>query len=157
MAKKQKKINMESLSVGELEKQIQHHNKLYFEKNAPITSDYLFDLLVKALKKLKPDSSVLLEIGSDLDSARKKIEHSSPMLSLDKCYELEDLLSWAEKFEGKVAVSPKIDGAAIAIRYDKSGKLHLSETRGNGLKGDEITKNIRQIKDIPNLFVLVFF
>lgn len=150
MAKKKYKLNINELTIPQLEKEVRHHNELYFKKNAPIISDYEFDRLVKRLKKLKPASPVLREIGSDTEPSGKKIEHSSPMLSLDKCYELKELLVWANKFKGKVAASPKIDGAAIAIHYDQDGNLYLSETRGNGLKGDEITRNVREIKDIPN-------
>jgi len=138
------------MSVDDLEKEVRFHNDLYFKKNQPVISDYDFDRMVERLRKLKPDSSLLQELGSDLEKGAKKVEHSSPMLSLDKCYKLEDLLSWAEKFDGKVAASPKIDGAAIAIRYDEKGELVLSETRGDGIKGEDITKNVRTVKDIPN-------
>jgi DNA ligase (NAD+) len=150
VAKKKYKLKISELTIPQLEKEVRYHNDLYFKKNAPVISDYDFDRLVERLKKVKPDSRVLGEIGSDIETSGKKIEHSSPMLSLDKCYELKELLAWANKFDGKVAVSPKIDGAAIAIHYDRDGNLYLSETRGNGLKGDEITRNVRQIKDIPN-------
>ena len=146
-AKKKKKSS--GLSISQLEKQIRHHNQLYFKKHEPEISDYEFDRLVEQLRKLKPDSSVLAEVGSDLALTGEKIEHSSPMLRLDKCYGLDDLMKWADKLEGEVAVSPKIDGLAIAIRYDEEGKLKVAETRGNGLKGDEITENVRQIRDIP--------
>jgi DNA ligase (NAD+) len=106
--------------------------------------------LVEKLRKIKPDSPVLEEVGSDLAPAGKKIEHSSPMLSLDKCYELEDLMSWAKKLQGEVAASPKIDGLAIAIRYGAKGELEVAETRGDGVKGDDITQNVRRVKNIPH-------
>lgn len=135
--------------IAELEAQIRHHNKLYFEHNRPEISDEEFDQLVERLKVLRPKSKVLQELGSDLSVTGEKVEHSSPMLSLDKCYNLDDLMRWAEKFAGDVVVSPKIDGAAIAIRYDEKGELTLAETRGDGFKGEDITKNVRQIEDIP--------
>lgn len=141
------KIN--KMSVQELEREIKRHNALYFQENRPVISDYDFDRMVERLKKLKPDAPVLAEIGSDLSKKSKKIEHSSPMLSLDKCYSLEELMRWAGKFEGKVTVSPKIDGAAIAIRYDDQGRIAVAETRGNGFKGDEITPNVGQVGDVP--------
>lgn len=150
MAKKLKKINVYDLPIAELEEEIRLHNELYFKKAQPIISDYDFDRLVERLRKEKPDSPVFDEIGSDLGKGGKKIEHSSPMLSLDKCYKLDDLMKWADKLEGKVAISPKIDGLAIAIRYDDKGRLKISETRGNGIKGDEITSNVKQVRDIPH-------
>lgn len=146
---KKTSINLDQLSVEELEKEIRRHNELYFKKNQPVISDYDFDRLVKRLKKLKPSSPVLTELGSDLAESAKKVFHSSPMLSLDKCYSMKELLNWAGKFEGDVVATPKIDGAAIAIRYDDKGELQISETRGDGMKGEDITKNVRHIKDIP--------
>ncbi len=147
MKKNQKKIS--EMNITELESEIQRHNELYFKKANPEISDYDFDRMVERLKKLQPASKILTEIGSDLTPDTKKVEHSSPMLSLDKCYTIEELLKWSEKFSGQISVSPKIDGLAIAIRYDQEGKLYLAETRGDGFKGDEITENVRQIQDIP--------
>lgn len=143
------KKKFSQLSASELEKEVRHHNDLYFKKLKPEISDYEFDRLVERLRKIKPDSPVLQKLGSDVGTAAKKIPHSSPMLSLDKCYQFEDLTDWARKFEGEVTVSPKIDGAAIAIRYDHRGELYLSETRGDGLKGEDTTANVRHIVDIP--------
>ncbi len=137
-------------SVSELESEIRHHNRLYFQKTRPAISDEEFDRLVERLRILNPASPVLQEIGSDLLPLGKKIEHSSPMLSLDKCYHLDDLMKWAEKLEGEVAASPKIDGLAIAIRYDELGTLKVAETRGDGNKGDEITANLLQVAGVPD-------
>jgi DNA ligase (NAD+) len=144
-----RKKDISEMSIAELEKEVRRHNELYFQENKPVISDYEFDRLVEQLRTLKSNSPVLAELGSDLAEGAKKIAHSSPMLSLDKCYSLKDLMSWAGKFEGEVVASPKIDGAAIAIRYDHKGHLTLSETRGDGVKGEDITKNVRHIKDIP--------
>jgi len=136
--------------AGDLEKEIRRHNELYFKNASPEISDYEFDQLVEKLKALKPDSPVLQEIGSDLGAVRgRKLEHSSPMLSLDKCYQIEGLMDWAGKFSGDIVAAPKIDGAAIAIHYDKRGELVQSETRGDGVKGDDITANVREIEGIP--------
>jgi len=136
--------------IAELERQIRHHNKLYFEKYAPEISDYEFDRLVEKLKKLKPDSSVLSEIPSEGGAKEfKKVRHTSEMLSLDKCYNDEDFASWLDKFEGDVMVMPKIDGLATELRYDERGHLILAATRGDGMVGEDITANVRMIKDVP--------
>ncbi len=141
---------LQKMSVEELEKQVAHHNALYFEKNAPEISDYDFDRLVERLKKLKPHSSVLQSIPSDVATkTSKKVRHSSAMLSLDKCYHEKDLESWLDKFEGKVLASPKIDGLATELRYDEKGNLFLAATRGDGVVGEEITSNVRAISDVP--------
>ncbi|HEX5034769.1 MAG TPA: hypothetical protein VFW62_09830, partial [bacterium] len=140
---------IQEMSGPELEKAVRRHNDLYFKKAKPEISDAEFDLMVERLKEVKPGSKVLEEIGSDLSEAGKKIEHSSPMLSLDKCYSLEDLTEWASKLSGDVVATPKIDGLAIAIHSDGGGALFQAETRGDGFKGDDITRNVLEIADIP--------
>ncbi len=136
-------------SVSELEAEVRRHNRLYFQRARPAISDEDFDRLVERLRVLNPDSPVLQEIGSDLLPSGKKIAHSSPMLSLDKCYNLDDLMKWVEKLNCEVAASPKIDGLAIAIRYDETGHLKVAETRGDGNKGDEITANLLRVTGVP--------
>ncbi len=142
---------IESLSLSELETQVRHHNQLYFELHQPEISDYDFDRLVERLKKIHPESPILNELGSDLRKGVNvpKIVHTSPMLSLDKCYSLDDLMSWAKKFEGDVLVTPKIDGCAVEIRYDEKGELEMAATRGDGVKGEDISANVRFVADIP--------
>lgn len=139
----------EAAEIKRLEREVRRHNKLYFEKNAPEISDYEFDQLVETLKKLKPDSLVLTEIPSEGTKEFRKVRHTSEMLSLDKCYNDEDLWNWAEKFEDDLVVMPKIDGLAVELRYDEKGELILAATRGDGWTGDDITANARMIADIP--------
>lgn len=139
------------MSVADLEREIRRHNALYFEKNKPEISDYAFDRLVERLKKLKPDSPVLMEIPVEgLAREIKKVRHTSEMLSLDKCYSDEDLIDWASKFEGDIIAMPKIDGLATELRYDENGHLVLAATRGDGIIGDDITANAKMISDIPH-------
>ncbi|HSA59550.1 MAG TPA: NAD-dependent DNA ligase LigA [bacterium] len=137
--------------IAELERQIRHHNELYFEKHAPEISDYEFDRLVERLKKLRPDSPVLTEIPPEGPVKEfKKVRHTLEMLSLDKCYNDEDFQSWMEKFDSDVIVMPKIDGLATELRYDEKGHLVLGATRGDGVVGDDITANVRMIADVPH-------
>lgn len=139
------------MDVKVLEKEIEHHNALYFEKNKPEISDYDFDQLVERLKTLNPDSALLTDIPSDYSKKDfKKVAHLSEMLSLDKCYKEEDLQDWAAKFEGDVLVSPKIDGLAVELRYDDKGNFLLAATRGDGRVGEDISVNVKMIEDIPS-------
>lgn len=144
-------MKKKDLSIEELEKEIRRHNRLYFELQKPEISDYEFDRLCERLKKLKPDSPALAEIPIDAapEKVFKKVRHTSEMLSLDKCYDEEDLEDWAAKFEGDVIAMPKIDGLATELRYDDKGHLILGVTRGDGLVGEDITANVRMIRDIP--------
>lgn len=137
------------MSVEELEATIRRHNYLYFIEHKPEISDYKFDRFVKELKRRRPNSKILSEIGSDLISVANKVKHQVPMLSLDKCYDEETMDRWLEKFDGDVVASPKIDGCAVSVKYGSTGELLLAATRGKGLVGEEITNNAFFIKDIP--------
>ena len=138
-------------TVAELEAEVRHHNSLYWDKNRPEISDYEYDALVNRLKALAPDSPVLLSMGPSPAAERLGAEfrHKERMLSLDKCYAPEDLASWAKSFEGDVVATPKFDGIACSLHYDKRGKLIVAATRGDGVVGDDITVNALAIKDIP--------
>lgn len=137
-------------SIAELEREIRLHNRLYFGKQAPIISDAEFDRLVEMLRHKAPDSPVLRELASDVRPEGKTVRHAIPMLSLDKCYDEKTLLRWAEKFEGEVLATPKIDGCAVALRYDDRGKLILAATRGSGVEGEVITENAKQVAGISH-------
>ncbi len=144
----------ESLTVDELEKYVREHNTRYFVEHKPVISDYEFDRLVEALRKKAPKSKVLQELGSDVTGERAAVKHSVAMLSLDKCYDDETLDDWASKFKGDVIVMPKIDGCAVALRYDAHGELKIAATRGSGTVGEDITPNVKFIKDIPQKIAL---
>src|SRR5262249_42065263 len=136
---------------AELEAAIRHHNTLYWKNNAPEISDYEYDQLVVQLKLLAPSSPVLSEMGDKApDAVGTAFKHKEPMLSLDKCYEADELTDWAKSFEGKVVAMPKYDGIACALHYDQSGRLKVAATRGDGTTGDDITANALGIKDIPS-------
>jgi DNA ligase (NAD+) len=145
------------MSVAELEEAVTRHNRLYWLDNAPQISDPEFDRLVEALRDKSPTSPVLAAIGpagagvdlSEHLQGDAQVPHDPPMLSLNKCYEEEDLLKWFEKFEGDVVVSPKIDGVAVSLRYDGDGRLFLAATRGTGRVGELITENVMRIEDVP--------
>src|SRR5580692_11978897 len=97
-------------SIRELEELIRHHNRLYWDKVAPEIPDTEYDQLVLRLKALDPSSPVLLEMGPKERTLGAEFRHSEPMLSLDKCYEGDELAEWAEGFEGEAIATPKFDG-----------------------------------------------
>lgn len=143
--------NKQAAKIAELEEQIRHHNALYWKKNAPEISDYDYDKLVRQLKELAPSSPVLDEMGDSANAAfGKPFKHKEAMLSLDKCYEVEELAEWAKSFEGKAVAMPKYDGIACSLHYDATGKLRVAATRGDGVTGDDITANVLYIKDVPS-------
>lgn len=137
------------MTVGELEAEVRHHNRLYFIEHAPEISDYEFDAMVEELRRRRPDSPALSELPSDVRRQGVKVRHELPMLSLDKCYDEKALGDWAAKFEGEVVASPKVDGCAVSIRYDEKGHLVQSATRGDGVEGEDITPNVHYVRAIP--------
>lgn len=150
MTKALSDAQLEALGVEQLEAEVRHHNRLYWDLNQPEISDYDYDRLVRRLQAVAPDSVVLQQMGpTDAGRTGAAVTHSAPMLSLDKCYDDDDLHSWAAKFEGDVVVTPKMDGIACSLRYQR-GVLVQAATRGSGALGDDITANARTIQDIPS-------
>jgi DNA ligase (NAD+) len=135
--------------LASLERQIRHHNRLYWDQDRPEISDTDYDALVRRLKELAPGSPVLEEMGPSRAAVGTEFRHAEPMLSLDKCYDAETLAEWAGTFEGKIVAMPKYDGVACSLHYDAKGRLHVAATRGDGLVGDDITANALRVKDIP--------
>ena len=153
------------MTVEELERELEYHDYQYWALDSPIIPDEEYDLLVRRLTELRPDSPVLSRVGGgDLDPVAfgNKVAHPRPMLSLDKCYGDEDYGRWLDfvartikdQVEGAVSgvlvsVSPKVDGVAAAVRYDADGELKVAATRGDGRVGEDFTLNARLIKGIP--------
>jgi len=140
---------LDALSAGALEALVRRHNRLYWEDQAPVISDYDYDRLVLALRRVAPDAAVLLELGEREERLGEPVQHRVPMLSLDKCYSADEAEDWARKLEGDFIVMPKLDGLACSLRYDARGRLMLAATRGTGTVGDDITRNVRHVADIP--------
>lgn len=149
--------------IAKLRAQIAEHERLYRIENAPIISDDDFDLLVRQLKELEAkypqyadESSPSRIVGNDLSGAFVAVEHLSPMKSLDNVFnssELEEFDSRLHKTLGlggdfMYCVEPKIDGAGISAVYE-NGKLVRLLTRGDGTKGDDITRNAFVLRNLP--------
>ncbi len=130
------------LSVTELENLVKKHNSLYWDLNAPEISDVEYDALVEQLRAVAPTSPVLSSLGTFAEIGME-VQHSKPMLSLDKCYNEDDLKKWSRSFSSYVC-TPKIDGMACSIKYE-NGILVQGATRGDGNIGEDITQNIINI------------
>ncbi|MFA7234703.1 MAG: NAD-dependent DNA ligase LigA [Terrimicrobiaceae bacterium] len=146
--------------IQELRKQIERHNRLYYEEAAPEISDRAFDALLKELQELEalhPDDapSPTKHVGGRPLLQFENVRHVVPMQSLDNTYsatELLEFLARVRKLAGELLLSftiePKIDGVAIALLYE-DGKLVRATTRGDGTTGDNVTQNILTISNIP--------
>lgn len=132
------------LSAEQLERLIDKHDKLYFEKGEPEISDEEYDALVRRLQQIKPDSPVLERVNAPAVASIGKVKHAKPMLSLDKAYSLEEVLSWAQKYarsqDELLLVQPKYDG--ISANFANG----ILATRGDGEYGENISDKIPLIE-----------
>jgi len=150
--------------IKELRDAIRHHEEQYYIHNAPEISDEAFDRLLHELERLEAEYPALLTPESPTQRVAGRpvegfdtVEHGQPMLSLDNAYSDDELRSFDERVRkgaglGDQAVAYvaelKIDGLSIALTYEH-GRLLRGATRGDGMRGDEVTANVRTIRAIP--------
>jgi len=152
-------------NIDRLRKEIRKHNGLYYRDNSPKISDAEYDRLFEKLKDLEhefpefitPDSPTR-SVGSDAVDSFKSIRHVSQMLSMDNTYSPDEIRSFDERVRKNLkakdveyAVELKIDGVSVNLTY-RDGMFLSGATRGDGQKGDDITKNLRTIRQIPASF-----
>ena len=120
--------------VEQLARDIIRHKELYYAGN-PEISDTAYDALEARLKKAAPQHPVLDVVGGApiADATAQKVEHETPMLSLQKTYEFEELKRWAGDEE--IFATYKVDGNSLSVIY-RGGNLTLAKTRGNGRVGE---------------------
>lgn len=141
-----------------LRQEIAVHDERYYRLAQPIISDYEYDKLKKELTALEKElnlQSALEQVGDDRIKGFIKRPHQMPMLSLDNAYSYEDLQSFEERltrlFSGQsffYCLEPKVDGLALSVTYNKGKFLH-AVTRGNGIEGDDVSKNVELLKLVP--------
>ena len=145
-----------------LKNEINHHNFLYHNKDQPEITDNEYDQLFQELLKLENDyvfldksDSPTSRVGDTPQSDLKEFFHEAPMLSLDNAFEPEDLYDFEKRTFNKIkkqtlfySCEPKIDGVAVSLIYEK-GKFIKAGTRGDGEQGEDITHNVKTIKQIP--------
>lgn len=147
--------------IERLRKKIHHHNYQYYVLNEPIISDYQYDQLYKELEELErlfpeliTSDSPTQRIGGKPLKEFKTVKHTVKMLSLDNTYSEDEVREFDKRVKkglGKdvqYEVTLKIDGVAVTLLY-KKGKFVLGATRGDGLRGDDITQNLKTIRTIP--------
>lgn len=147
--------------ILELRTQLREHNYKYYVLNEPIVSDYDFDMLLKELEILEienpefdDENSPTKRIGGDITKNFSTIKHLHPMLSLSNSYSITEIRDFENRIKKlsnnklKYLLELKYDGVAISITY-KDGKLLRAVTRGDGVKGEEVTANVRTIKSLP--------
>lgn len=143
-----------------LTSEINRHNYLYYVLDQPEITDFEFDQLLRELKELEeqwnyrlPDSPTQ-RVGGFINKNFQQVQHSSPMLSLDNLYSLDELKEFLHRIKRvlgdnvRYVCELKFDGVALSLKYE-GGLLIRAVTRGDGMKGDDVTENAKTIKTIP--------
>ena len=133
--------------IIELEHLLRHHNNLYYTLGTIEITDDEYDELRDELKELDPTNELLLQVGDHPRPDVNKITHPVEMRSLNKAKTFEEVNKWAQGMDDFV-VQPKLDGLAVSLFYEK-GIYRYAATRGDGRVGEDITENVRYIRDIP--------
>jgi DNA ligase (NAD+) len=149
--------------AAELRETLRRASHEYYVLDQPTLSDPEYDRLFRELKEIEaahpelqtPDSPTL-RVGAEPASRLEKTEHLAPMLSLDNAFDFDELQAWEtrnariaeEVREAGYTAEPKMDGLAIALTY-RDGVLVKGATRGNGTIGEDVTRNLRTVREIP--------
>jgi len=148
--------------IERLKKLINYHNNLYYNLDNPILSDTQYDELYKQLKDLedqypqyRTQDSPTQRVGGKAVNLFKPVKHAVAMMSLDNSYSPEDIREWYERTaktlqlnDFEMVVEGKIDGVSCSLTYE-NGVLVKAASRGDGKTGEDITANVRTIKNIP--------
>lgn len=157
-----KKTMTEEERILELRESLHQHNHNYYVLNAPVITDQEFDSLMHELQELEqrhPEmddpNSPTQRVGSDLNNEFQTVRHERPMLSLSNTYNRQDVMDFYQRVSEGLSGQPfqvccelKFDGLSISLHYEH-GRLVRAVTRGDGVQGDDVTRNVRTIRSIP--------
>jgi DNA ligase (NAD+) len=167
------KVSVEELSAkqakaehGRLHAELTEHDKRYYQDDKPTVTDAEYDALKRRygeieerFAELKTLESLTLKVGAAPTGRFAKVRHAVPMLSLDNAFSDEDVTRFVDRLRRFLKLSadeplaftaePKIDGLSMSLRYEK-GELVTAATRGDGTVGEDVTANIKTLKDVPH-------
>ncbi len=149
-------------TIERLRRSLEEHNYNYYVLNAPVIGDREFDEMMAQLQRLEEEhpefadpNSPTCRVGSDLNRAFEQVEHRYPMLSLGNTYSIGEVADFYERVKNGLQGEPfdvigelKFDGTSISLVYEQ-GRLVRAVTRGDGVRGDDVTENVRTIRSIP--------
>jgi DNA ligase (NAD+) len=147
--------------IEKLRREIEYHNKLYYVLDAPVISDYDYDMLMNRLKALEnehpelvtPDSPTQ-RVGGEALSQFEPVRHQVPLESLTDVFSYDELFAFGERMDSLLAgehdyvVEPKIDGLSMSLEYE-NGVFVRGATRGDGVTGENVTENLRTVRSLP--------
>jgi len=151
--------------IEELRKQTEYYAKKYYDEDNPEISDFEYDMLMLELRNLEKDfpefldkESLTQKVGGKVKEGFGKVEHEIPLLSMQDIFSLQEIEEYVEKIikqaidnniqNQSFVIETKIDGLTASLEY-KDGILVRGATRGNGQVGEDVTENIRTIKNVP--------
>lgn len=147
--------------IIKLRREIEHHNRLYYVEDAPVISDYDYDMLMQRLIKLEEEHPELItqdsptqRVGGQALKQFKQVEHLVPLESLSDVFSFDELRAFGDRMDQALnekhtyCVEPKIDGLSMSLEYE-NGIFVRGATRGNGVIGEDVTENLRTVRSIP--------
>ena len=147
--------------ILKLRREIEHHNKLYYVMDAPVISDYEYDMLMNQLKALEAEHPELVtpdsptqRVGGMALSQFEPVQHQVPLESLTDVFSYEELFAYGDRMDTLLSeahdyvVEPKIDGLSMSLEYE-NGVFIRGATRGDGVTGENVTENLRTVRSLP--------
>ena len=148
--------------IVELRKLLEHYNYLYYVKNEPVITDQKFDELMHELERLEAEHPEMFDpnsptqrVGNDTTNEFVQVAHKYGMMSLANTYSEQEIRDFDERVRKGIGGDDveyvcelKYDGTSISLRYE-DGNLQVAVTRGDGVKGDDVTTNVRTIRTVP--------
>ena len=147
--------------IDKLRRELEYHSRLYYVEDAPVISDYEFDMLMQRLKTLEAEHPELItpdsptqRVGGQALSKFEQVQHQVPLESLTDVFSLDELYAFGERMDSLIAaphsytVEPKIDGLSMSLEYE-NGVFVRGATRGDGLIGENVTENLRTVRSLP--------
>lgn len=147
--------------ILKLRRELEYHSKLYYVLDAPVISDYEYDMMMNRLKALEalhpelitPDSPTQ-RVGGEALSQFEQVQHQVPLESLTDVFSYDELFAFGDRMDSALSgkhdytVEPKIDGLSMSLEYE-NGVFVRGATRGNGLIGENVTENLRTVRSLP--------
>lgn len=147
--------------IDRLRRELEYHNKLYYVDDAPVISDYEYDMLMQQLIKLEEEHPELItansptqRVGGAALAQFTQVQHQVPLESLSDVFSYDELRAFGERMDSQLkdthtyCVEPKIDGLSMSLEYE-NGVFVRGATRGNGTVGEDVTENLRTVRSLP--------
>ena len=147
--------------ITDLRMELEYHEKLYYVDDAPVISDYEYDMLMQRLIKLEEEHPELItpdsptqRVGGKAVSSFAEVRHQVPLESLSDVFAMDELAAFGDRMDNALTdphsycVEPKIDGLSMSLEYE-NGVFVRGATRGDGIVGEDVTENLRTVRSLP--------